>query len=416
MRIRLFDIENWKEIGATLARNKTRTFLTGFGIFWGTAMLAILLGGARGAKDLLMRNFNGFATNSGIIFTGPTSIPYKGHQKGRSWELDITDMERLKESFPVLKTVTELYSSHGVSFRSGKYSYMGAVMGAAPEFTEVMVPTIYSGRFVNQADVAQERKIAVVGQKIVNEIFPGDPSPLGKDILVNGVTYSIVGVAGQTSEISMGARIDESVILPSSTFRRAFHRGNNVDVVMLVAQDGTSIANIIPEIKRLLFVRHTIAPDDLSACDIFDVSENFEMVDNLFIGVSLLAFFIGFSTLLAGIIGIGNIMWVIVKERTQEIGIRRALGATPSDIIVQILSEGIMLTTIAGTAGICFAAMTLGIIQYFTTNDISIPRFQMNPGQAMIIMTTFIVLGTLSGLIPARKAMNIKPVEALNDK
>ena len=416
MRVRLFDIENWKEIGATLARNKTRTFLTGFGIFWGTAMLAILLGGARGAKDLLMRNFSGFATNSGIIFTGRTSIPYKGHQKGRYWTLDITDMERMKEAFPVLETVTEQYSSYGVSFRNGKHSYSGAVMGASPEFTDVMVPKIYSGRFVNQADIATERKVAVVGQKIVNEIFPGDPSPLGKDILVNGVTYNIVGVAGQTNEINMGARIDESVILPSSTFRRAFHRGNNVDLIMIVAKDGVSIADIIPEIKRLLFVRHTIAPDDLSACDIFDVSERFEMVDNLFIGVSLLAFFIGFSTLLAGIIGIGNIMWVIVKERTQEIGIRRALGAKPSDIIVQILSEGIMLTTIAGIAGISFATIALGTVQYLTANEISTPRFQMQPVQAMTIMATFIILGTFAGLIPARKAMNIKPVEALNDK
>ncbi len=416
MRIRLFDIENWKEIGATLARNKTRTFLTGFGIFWGTAMLAILLGGARGAKDLLMRNFSGFATNSGIIFTGRTSIPYKGHQKGRYWELDITDMERLKESFPALETVTEQYSSHGVSFRNGKYSYSGAVMGASPEFTDVMTPTIYSGRFVNQADVALERKVAVVGQKIVNEIFPDDPSPLGREILVNGITYNIVGVAGQRNEINMGARIDESVILPSSTFRRAFHRGINVDVIMIVAKDGTKIANLIPEIKRLLFIRHTIAPDDLSACDIFDVSEQFEMADNLFRGVSLLAFFIGFSTLLAGIIGIGNIMWVIVKERTQEIGIRRALGAKPSDIIVQILSEGIILTTIAGIAGICFATIALGITQHLTANEISTPRFQMNPGQAMIIMITFIVLGTIAGLIPASKAMKIKPVEAINDK
>lgn len=416
MRLSIFDIENWKEIGATLARNKTRTFLTGFGIFWGTAMLAILLGGARGAKDLLMRNFNGFATNSGIVFTGNTSKPYKGHQKGRYWQLDITDMERMREAFPGLSTVTELYSTGGVSFRNGKYTYSGSVNGASPEYTEVMVPLIYSGRFVNHADVAQERKVAVVGQKIVNELFPGESAPLGKEILVNGISYSIIGVAGQTSEVNMGSRVDESVILPSSTYRRAFKRGNNVDVIMMVADKDVKIANLVPEIKRLLFVRHSIAPDDLGACDIFDVSEKFEMVDNLFIGVSLLAFFIGFSTLLAGIIGIGNIMWVIVKERTQEIGVRRAIGAKPSDIIIQILSEGIMLTAVAGTAGICFAAIALGLTQYITANEISTPQFQMNLQQAFTIMFTFIILGTLAGLIPAAKAMKIKPVEALNDK
>ncbi len=416
MKLTIFDIENWKEIGATLARNKTRTFLTGFGIFWGTAMLAILLGGARGAKDMLMRNFDGFATNSAIVFTSSTSLPYKGHQKGRSWSLDVTDMERMREAFPGLKTVTEQYTSYGVSFRNGKYSYSGNVNGASPEYCDVMVPTIYSGRFINKADVSLERKVAVVGQKIINELYPGDPFPLGKDILVNGISYSIIGVAGQTTEINMGSRIDESVMLPSSTYRRAFHRGNTVDVIMLVAKDGVKISDLEPQIKRLLFVRHSIAPNDISACDIFDVSERFEMVDNLFMGVSLLAFFIGFSTLLAGVIGIGNIMWVIVKERTQEIGIRRAIGARPSDIIIQILSEGIMLTAVAGTAGICFATAVLGITQYLTTNEISTPRFQMQPEQAMIIMGTFIILGTLAGLIPATKAMKIKPVEALNDK
>ena len=280
MKLTIFNIENWKEIGATLARNKTRTFLTGFGIFWGTAMLAILLGGARGAKDMLMRNFDGFATNSAIILTSPTSLPYKGHQKGRYWNLDVTDMERIRDAFPSLKTVTEQYTSSGVSFRNGKYSYSGDVNGASPEYCDVMAPTIYSGRFINQADVSLERKVAVVGQKIVNELYPGDPSPLGKDILVNGISYSIIGIAGQTNEISLGSRIDESIILPSSTYRRAFRRGNTVDIIMMVAKDGVKISDIEPQIKRLLFVRHSISPNDLSACDIFDVSEQFSLSDS----------------------------------------------------------------------------------------------------------------------------------------
>ena len=416
MKTRLFDIDNWKEIGATLARNKTRTFLTGFGIFWGVFMLAILLGGARGAKDLLMRNFAGFATNSGFIFTGNTSVPYKGHQKGRSWDMDVTDLERIRTGVPELQTVTEMYSYGGVSFRNGKYSYSGNVIGASPDYCDVMVPVIYSGRFVNTADVSRERKVAVVGQKVANELFPGVPSPVGREVEVNGITYTIVGVAGQTSEVSMGGRLDESVVLPSSTFRRAFRRGDTVDGIMLVARDGVKISGLENRIRRLLYVRHSIAPDDLSAMDLFDISERFEMVDNLFLGVSMLALFIGLSTLLAGIIGIGNIMWVIVKERTQEIGIRRAIGAKPRDIIVQILSEGVMLTAVAGVAGITLATVALGITQHLTANEVSTPQFQMQPGQAMLIMVTFVVLGTIAGVIPARKAMKIKPVEALNDK
>ncbi len=214
----------------------------------------------------------------------------------------------------------------------------------------------------------------------------------------------------------MNGRLDESILLPSSTFRRAFKRGDKVDVVMMVAKDGEKISNLKPRIRRVLSMRHAISPDDEPAIEIFDISEQFAMVDNLFTGVSLLALFIGLSTLLAGIIGIGNIMWVIVKERTQEIGIRRAIGAKPSDIIVQILSEGMMLTAVAGIAGICFAALALGVTQTLTANEISTPQFQMNLSQALAIMMTFAVLGTLAGLIPATKAMKIKPVEAINDK
>ncbi len=416
MKLTIFDIENWKEIGATLARNKTRTFLTGFGIFWGTAMLAILLGGARGAKDLLMRNFDGFATNSGILFTSNTTIPYKGHAKNRSWQLDVTDLERLRANFPELQTVTEMYSNYGVSSRHGRYSYSGNVSGVAPQYAEVMLPAIYSGRFINEADMSMGRKVAIVGKKVANELYPTDPSPIGQTIEVNGIGYTIVGICGQTNEIQMNGKLDESILLPATTFRRAFKRGDKVDVVMIVAKNGTKIANLDSRMRRVIYSRHAISPDDMAAMDIFDISEKFEMVENLFLGVSLLALFIGLSTLLAGIIGIGNIMWVIVKERTQEIGIRRAIGAKPSDIIVQILSEGTVLTMIAGIAGICFAALALGITQTLTANEVSTPQFQMNLSQAFTIMGTFVVLGTLAGLIPATKAMKIKPIEALNDK
>lgn len=416
MKLTIFDLENWEEIGSTLARNKTRTFLTGFGIFWGTAMLAILLGGSRGAKDMLMRNFDGFATNSGILFCSSTTQPYKGHQKGRVWNMDITDVERLRLNIPELKIVTGTCSKYGVSSRHNKYSYSANVTGVTPDYAKVMVPEIYSGRFVNDTDIANIRKVAVVGKRIANELYPGNPSPIGENIIINNISYNVIGIIGQSSEASINGTLDESIILPSSTFRRAFKRGNDVNMVMIVAHDGKKIADLKPRIRRTLYTRHSVAPDDESALYVYDISENFEIVDNLFIGVSILALFIGLSTLLAGVIGIGNIMWVIVKERTQEIGIRRAIGAKPRDIIAQILSEGMILTSIAGLAGISFATLALGITETITTNEVSTPQFQMTLPQAAEIMVTFIVLGTLAGLIPAAKAMKIKPIEALNDK
>jgi len=410
-------MENWKEIGATLARNKTRTFLTGFGIFWGTAMLAILLGGARGAKDMLMRNFDGFATNSAILWAQNTTKPYRGNAKWRSWELDIVDMARLRANFPELKTITPSYqSSSSSSFQHSRFSMSGSVLGVEPEYSDVMLPVISTGRFINQADVSLERKVATIGQKVANELFPTEPSPIGKTLQVNGISYTVIGIMSQTSEIQLGSRLDESIAIPASTFRRAFKRGNTIDMLMAVANDGVKISNLENRIRHVVYSRHYIAPDDEGAMEIFDISENFEMVDNLFTGLSLLALFIGVSTLLAGVIGIGNIMWVIVKERTQEIGIRRAIGAKPRDIIVQILSEGVMLTAVAGLGGITFATVVLAIAQMLTANEISTPHFQMNMWQAFSIMLTFGVLGTLAGLVPAAKAMRIKPVEALNDK
>jgi len=419
MKIQIFDIENWKEIGATLARNKTRTFLTGFGIFWGVAMLAILMGGARGGEDMLRRNFAGFATNSGGVIANRTTMPYEGNAKGRRWYLDLTDVERLRQAVPELEAVIPIFQSWGdASCQNGRYSYAGSAQGVTPDYIKMSTPKMYSGRFINEADVVQARKVVVLGKKIVNEIFPSDPSPIGKNVLINNVNYSIIGVAGSLSDATIGGSLDEAAILPQTTFCKAFARADKVDFIAFVARDKVKLSELIPKIRAIIYRRHVINPADESAMWVMDISEMFERVDGLFTGISLLALFIGVSTLLAGVIGIGNIMWVIVKERTQEIGIRRAIGAKPRDIVVQVLCEGIALTVIAGIAGICFASIALGIVNHLTNMDdpAIIARFQMSFGSAMGIVGVFIVLGTLAGLIPSIKAMKIKPIEALNDK
>jgi len=416
VKIPFFDIENWKEIGATLARNKTRTFLTAFGIFWGVFMLACLMGGARGAEDLLRRNFEGFSSNSVCLFPGRTTIPYKGHAKGRRWQADLVDIERLGLLLPELQTVTSQSVESNISFRNGRYSFSGQVWGVEKEFTDVMLPIIESGRFINEADVRLQRKVAVVGKKVANEIFPGETSPVGKTILVNGISYTVVGIAYQTNEIQMSDRIDNVVIIPMTTFLKAFNRADKVDWIMMVGDNSADFTALEPKIRQILYSRHQVDPTDRSAMWYLNVSEEFSKVDMLFNGISFLAMFIGLSTLIAGIIGIGNIMWVIVKERTQEFGIRRAIGAKPSDVTAQILSEGVTLTAIAGMAGISLACIVLGITAMMTANEVSTPRFQMTLWHALVIIGVFILLGTLAGLIPALKAMRIKPVEAINDK
>lgn len=414
MKLAIFDIENWKEIGSTLAKNKTRTFLTAFGIFWGTAMLAMLWGGAHGLEDIISRNFDGFATNTAIFQASRRTMSYKGFNKGSSWNLTQTDVDNMRRGIPEIETIVAMISRGNIPIVYGKKSTTVNVIGEETDYEKIFLPIIYEGRFINENDDHNERKVCVIGKRVAGDLF-GQESPIGKYISVNGIYYVVVGVAGQTAEIQIGGRIDESVIIPSSTMRRAFNLGDNIEAAMLLAKDNVSPSSLTPQIERIIRRNHPIHPDDHNSYWFMDISEQFAMVDNLFIGISILALFVGAGSLLAGIIGVGNIMWVIVKERTQEIGIRRAIGARPVDIIVQILSEGMVLTVIAGVAGICFATFVLYIAQMVTTNEISTPGFQLTFSQAIKIMATFVILGTAAGLIPSIKAMKIIPVEAMRD-
>lgn len=418
MKSAIFDKENWREIAATLSRNKTRTFLTGFGIFWGVAMLTLLLGGARGGSDLIRRNFAGFTTNSCALIPNITGMPYKGMQKGTAWSMTAGDVEMIRHSFPELKSVVPSVGKWGSSFSSGKNSYSGQVVGVESNYTDIVQPQIFCGRFISEADIANSRKVIVLGRKVAGNLFPDDDEPLGKTVVVNGVAFRVVGVAGDVSDISINGRVDESGFMPISSFRSGYGVGDKIDVMMMVAADGERLGEVLPSVRKMLARRHGISPDDESAFYEINVAEMFEKVDNIFLGVDLLAFFIGFSTLVAGIIGIGNIMWVIVKERTQEIGIRRAIGAKPSDIIVQVLCEGAMLTFVAGMAGLVFAVGILAVLHSVNNPEdtVTVARFQMTVGKALSILALFLTLGIVAGIVPSVKAMRIKPVEAINSK
>lgn len=415
MKTTFFDIENWKEIGATLARNKTRTFLTAFGIFWGTAMLAMLLGGAKGLENMLRRNFEGFATNTAILFPNRTTMSYQGFNKGTSWNLTATDEHNIRAGTPEIDAITGVNNIQTTVGR-GKLSTSSMVTGVDSEYSKIFEPIIQEGRFINETDDILEKKICVIGKNIAATLFP-DSSPIGEYIEVNGVYFKIVGVAYQTSEISIGDKIDDSIVAPMGVFRKAFNQGEDLGGMMFTAKNGVSPTELKPRLMRILTGNHKMLhPDDENAMFFMDVSEQFKMVDNLFMGISLLAFFVGAGTLIAGIIGVGNIMWVIVKERTQEIGIRRAIGAKPSDIITQVLSEGVALTTVAGIAGISFATVVLKVVEILATDEKGTPQFMLSFDGAMEIVLVFMILGIGAGFIPAVKAMKIKPIEAMNSK
>ena len=416
MKNPIFDIDNWREIGATLARNKTRTFLTAFGIFWGTAMLAMLWGGAAGLKGMLMRNFDGFATNMGVFEGQRTTMPYKGYNKGMKIKINQTDLDNIRSR------VSHIEASSGIKMQNANIAYNTMsksgvfCRGVEPQYFQIQLPLLYGGRVFNDADIRYRRKVVEIGKNLAAELF-GNTDPVGKFLSINGIYFQIIGVVGQSGEFSIGDKLDDSVTIPLNVMKDAFALGNDMDFVMFTVESGYDPDDIKPELFRVIRSGHPIHPDDENAIWMMNVAEQFRMVDNLFLGVSLLALFVGAGTLIAGIIGVGNIMWIIVKERTQEIGIRRAIGAKPRDIIIQVLSEGLALTAVAGIAGIVFATLVLLIVEKGTYDPAAgSAHFMLRFGHAMGIMFIFLFLGTVAGLIPAVKAMKIKPIEAMRDK
>lgn len=410
MRTGFFDLENWREIGVTLSRNKTRTFLTAFGIFWGTAMLAMLLGGSKGLELMLRKNFEGFATNSAVVFPNRRTISYQGFNKGTGWNLTNADIAAIR-MIPGIDAVAPTNSAGPVTVSAGRFSTSAPIQGVDQDFVKVFLPTIRQGRFINESDQRHKSKNAVLGVNVANKIFPAGDA-LGQFVNLGGIYYKVVGIASQEAEVQVnGSKVDDTVTLAMSTLGQAFNLGDNVGGTMITALPGHTPAELKPRIFRAIRTNHPIAPTDDQAMFFFDISEQFAMVDSLFMGITLLALFVGIGTLIAGIIGVGNIMWVIVKERTTEIGIRRAIGARPADIVTQILSEGLALTLVAGTAGITFATGALAVAGQITQTD-----FQMSFAQALGIMAVFMILGIGASIIPSLKAMKIKPIEAINDK
>lgn len=414
MKNPIFDIENWREIGTTLAQNKTRTFMTAFGIFWGTAILAMLIGGSRGLKTFMSRNFEGFATNVAIVFPGRTTKSYAGFNKGMELEMNLQDVINIRRALPQIDQSSAVNYLWG-NVLYGQNSTSAQLTGVESGYDKIFEPKMYEGRFINEADNMHSRKVCVLGKKAADELFVNETA-VGHDVSINGIYYKVIGVAGQTSEIRMGAELDESVIIPYNSMRANYNLGTKVDMFMMTFKSEYAPGDYEETVRRLISRNHPVAPDDRGVMHYFDVSEKFQMVDNIFLGITLLALVVGAGTLLSGIIGVGNIMWIIVRERTHEIGIRRAIGAKPRDIIIQILSESMVLTTIAGIAGICFAVILLAGAETAFNDEQGGIHFLLTFRQSIYILVTFLVLGTAAGIIPAIKAMNIKPIEALNDK
>ena len=402
MKLRV-DSDQWSEIFSALARNKTRTFLTAFGIFWGVFMLLLLMGGGRGLESTLANNFAGFANNSGFMMAAPTSEAYKGFKKGRMWSIETRDVQLIRNSVPELEVISPTISNWRGSAAYGTNKSNVTIKGEFPD--------------VDKIDDPKSRKVCTIGSRIVEELFTTDENALGKFIIIDGIHYQVVGISGKSEGgVSIGGNATTTVHIPYTTMQHAYNRGNKVDILCLTAREGYKMSDIQKKVEAVVKRIHTIHPEDTQAVLTVNAEAIFSMIDNLFQGVSILVWLIGLGTLFSGAIGVSNIMVVTVKERTTEIGIRRAIGATPTDILTMIMSESIVLTLVAGMSGMTFAVLVLQMVERGLQDDTSGATFQISFAIAIGAATLLALLGVLAGLAPTIRAMAIKPVDAIRDE
>ena len=415
------DIDSYREILDTLTRNKSRSFLTGFGVFWGVFMLVALIGGGQGLKEMLEKNFEGFAQNTVIVWSQQTSKAYKGFRKGRWWSMDYKDIDRMKQRVPELNVVAPVIFAPWGKSNTAYYKDQTTtprIQGCTPEYAKVIAPKLYYGRYINEMDMKEHRKVCVIGKRIYKELFKEGGDPCGKSIRIDSTYYEVIGVDYASSGgMNINGRAEQKVTLPLTLMQETYNRGKEVDMIVATGREGVVMSKLTDRIRQSVTIGHLVDPTDEQAAMVFNTEVLFQMLDNLFKGVNFLIWLVGLGTLLAGAIGVSNIMMVTVRERTTEIGIRRAIGATPKMILSQIISESIVLTLVAGMSGILFGVLILHMLEMGNTEDgILTAHFQVGFGTAIVAALMVSAMGVLAGLAPAARAMSIKPVDAMRDE
>ncbi len=416
----MFNRDRWKEILEVLTKNWFRTVLTAFGVFWGILILIILLAAGKGLENGIRSDFDNIATNTMFIWTRSTTKAYDGLPKDRDFNFKIRDVSLLRENFPQLRFISprnQLGGFQGTNnvvrgIRTGAYN----VYGDYPEFIEQEPMLITRGRFVNHNDIEEKRKVAVIGQGVVRELYDPGETILGSYIKIQGVNFVVVGTYRKSSNDGNGEESQKQIFVPFTAFSQAFNRADNVGWMAITAKDETSITSMKEDIVSFLKGQHRVHPEDQRAIGYFDLFEQFNRVESLFGAMRFIAYFVGILVLLSGIIGVSNIMLIVVKERTKEIGIRRALGEDPWSIRKQILLESIFLTLISGMAGISVGALFIYGINAILDMNGPVDMFanpSVNLGVIMIALTILIISGLFAGFIPAQSAIRVKPIDAL---
>lgn len=412
----MFDLDRWEEIWQTISRNRKRSIMTAFGVFWGIFMLTIMLGAGLGLKNALFSQLGDMSVNSCFFWGGRTSIPYKGLPSGRYWQFENEDLVAIKKQVPNVRSVGSVIWGSEYKFsrndKKGDYS----LVGYNPDFQQISPQPIRFGRFFNEIDMEQQRKVCILTEQVWLDLFPGGEDPVGSTIRMNNMYLTVIGMI-KVPDRGFRFHGDKSVLMPVSTMQQMYNMGHKLHSVAVAANDDADIKEVETNIKQLVFARHTISPDDTKAVYSQNLGEQVNKFNSLFGGIGTLTWIVGIGTLLAGLVGVSNIMLVIVRERTQEIGVRRALGARPRIIISQIMSESFVLTFVAGIFGLALAVALLSGAESVLTASAGRPiRPQISFGTGMLSMTVLILGSLLAGILPASRALRIKPVDAIREE
>ena len=419
----LIDLDHWQEIKATLLRNRLRTLLTAFGVFWGIFLLMVMLGSGSGLRNGVMQGFAGSATNSFFVWTQRTQKPYAGLPAGRRLQMTNGDVVAIREKVAEAELVVPRNQLGGFgggnNVSRGRRSGAFSVMGDHPEIQRIQSLRVDSGRFLNPLDVDDSRKVAVIGTRVRDVLFARGEKVVGEQVVIGGVYFEVVGVFKSIQSGDDGERDASTLFVPFSTFQRAFNFGDRVGWLAVISRPHVKASVAEENVLAVLRSRHKVAPDDLRAFGHFNLEEEFGKVQGLFSGIRILVWLVGIGTLAAGVIGVSNIMLIIVKERTKEIGIRRAVGAQPQAVVGQIVSESVILTSVAGYLGLVAGIGVIVLVGRLLPAGDGATMF-LNPdvgvGEALKALAILVAAGVAAGLAPAQRALAVSPTVALRSE
>lgn len=420
----LINLDKLQEIWYTIKQNKLRTFFTAFGVFWGIFMLVVMLGAGKGLHNGVSTGMGDMATNSMFMWGNRTTIPYKGFTRGRWVQFRNDDTKALRDQLPEIEYLAprlQVFASQGQNNvvrkeRTAAYS----IQGDYPDYNKIDPSDILQGRFINDNDIENKRKVVVIGQRVFEEMFDAGENPIGEYLKIRGVYFKVVGISKSKKNDQQAERENQQIFMPFTTMQSTYNMGDRVGWYSITAKKGYSASEVLEKAKTIMKSRHSIAPDDLRAIGSFNVEEEYLKMSRLFMGINGLIWIVGIGTLFAGVIGVSNIMLIIVKERTKEIGVQRAIGATPWMIRKQIIIESVLLTATAGYIGLVIGVGILELINYIlvqvgaSTEMFNKPEVDFE--KAVLALIVLIISGALAGLIPANRAVSIKPIDALRDE